>query len=273
MRLAISNIAWPAEAEAMVAGCLAGMGAQGVEVAPTKVWPRPLQATDAEVSAYRSFWERAGLPIVALQALLFERPALRLFADPGQRAEMLEYLTGMIRLAARLGASTLVFGSPKNRARGDLSPAQAAELAVPFFRELGRIASAEHTDFCIEPNPTAYGCDFITSAGEGIDLVNAVDQPGFGLHLDAAGMKLSEDPPAEVFLEAKPRWRHFHVSEPFLNPVGQRGMDHGPYAAALRQSKYDRWISIEMKVPQDGFKLGDVEHALHHVRSTYMAAA
>jgi sugar phosphate isomerase/epimerase len=49
------------------------------------------------------------------------------------------------------------------------------------------------------------------------------------------------------------------------------GIDHSPYAAALRQSGYDRWISIEMKVPQDGYEVGDIEKALHHVRSTYMS--
>jgi D-psicose/D-tagatose/L-ribulose 3-epimerase len=269
MRLAISNIAWPAERDGEIADWLPRLGVQGVEIAPTKVWPHPLNATEADVLACRRFWERRGLPIVAMQALLFERPDLNMFADEGQRVEMLRYLSGMIRLAGRLGARVLVFGSPKNRRRGDLSPAEAAAIAVPFFRALGQLASENGTAFCIEPNPSQYSCDFITRGQEGIELACEVSQPGFGLHLDAAGMFLSEDSPAEVFTAALPYWHHFHISEPFLAPIGQGAMYHRPLAEALRQAGYNNWLSIEMKTPAQGFDPADVERAVAFARAEY----
>jgi D-psicose/D-tagatose/L-ribulose 3-epimerase len=269
MRLAISNIAWPAEREQEIADWLPRLGVQGVEIAPTKVWPHPLNATDADVLACRRFWERRGLPIVAMQALLFERPDLNMFADEGQRAEMLSYLSGMICLAGRLGAKVLVFGSPKNRRRGNLSLAEAAAVAIPFFRTLGRLALENGTAFCIEPNPSHYSCDFIARAQEGIDLTREVNQPGFGLHLDAAGMFLSEDSPAAVFAAGPPYWQHFHISEPFLAPIGKGAMDHRPLAQALRQVGYNNWLSIEMKTPSQGFDPAHVERAVAFARAEY----
>src|SRR5262245_32244396 len=76
MRLAISNLAWPGEADESAAAVLVDCGAQGVEIAPTKVWTRPLEATASERRAYRAAWERRGIQVVALQALLFGRPEL-----------------------------------------------------------------------------------------------------------------------------------------------------------------------------------------------------
>jgi sugar phosphate isomerase/epimerase len=269
MRLAISNIAWPTERESIVANELSRLGVHGVEVAPTKTWPRPLEATERDATAYRNFWEQHGLPIIALQALLFERPDLRLFGDARQRAEMTAYLAGIFRLASWLGAEVLVFGSPKNRLRGQLTDDETSSVAVPFFRELGRLAVDQDVTLCIEPNPSAYGCDYVTRAAEGIELVRAVNHPGFGLHLDAAGMTLSGDDPATIFSSALPCWRHFHVSEPCLAPVGS-GMDHQPLASALRASGYHRWVSIEMKVPPAGFSAENIEQAVGVVREKYL---
>jgi sugar phosphate isomerase/epimerase len=164
----------------------------------------------------------------------------------------------------------LVFGSPRNWARGGSSPAQADAIAIPFFRNLGRAARASQVTFCIEPNPAAYGCDYVTRAVEGLDLVRAVDDPGFGLHLDAAAMTLSADPPDEVFRQASRDWRHFHVSEPNLGPVGG-GMDHRPIADALCRSGYRNWISIEMKASDEGFQLAQLESAIHFVRAEYLS--
>ena len=39
MRVAVSNIAWPAELDAEAYALLAGMGVEGIEIAPTRVWP------------------------------------------------------------------------------------------------------------------------------------------------------------------------------------------------------------------------------------------
>ncbi|MGH7222535.1 MAG: sugar phosphate isomerase/epimerase family protein, partial [Gemmataceae bacterium] len=76
MRLAISNIAWPAGEDDAVAPLLHTHGVEGVELALTKVWPEPLEAMAAEVRAYRHSWEKQGPLIAALQALLFGKPHL-----------------------------------------------------------------------------------------------------------------------------------------------------------------------------------------------------
>jgi sugar phosphate isomerase/epimerase len=267
MRLAISNIAWPAGADAEVLPLLQEHQVGGVELALTKVWPQPLAAPAEEVAAYRTWWEARGIRIVALQALLFGRPELHLFGSPSSRQAMQDYLVGIIQQAARLGAHALVLGSPGNRKRGDLGNNEALAIAVDFFRPLGEAAERCGMALCIEPNPTAYGCDWVTSIAEGIELVDAVGSSGLRLHLDTAGMHLAGDGP-EAVKSAGSRVHHFHVSAPFLEGVPGGGVPHGDYVAALLDCGYTGWVSIEMAEPklrpswQDGVRsaLGQVRH-------------
>src|SRR5581483_2277348 len=163
------------------------------EVAPTKVWPQPLEATDAEIDAYRRFWADRGFEVVAAQALLFGRPELTLFDSAETARKTLDYLRGVVRLCARLGAGALVFGSPKNRRVGNGSPHKARLAAVEFFTKLGEIAQAA-----------------VTRAAEAVELVRAVNHPGFRLHLDTGCMTLASDPVGATFDAGFPLVRHFH---------------------------------------------------------------
>ena len=250
MKLAVSNIAWPTEQDAAVADVLCDLGVTGVEVAPTKVWPRPPEATDAEIDAYRRFWNDRGIAIVAAQSLLFGRPDLTLFDSDDTRRKTLDYLTGIIKLCARLGAGPLVFGSPKNRRVGSMPRLRAWTEAVSFFRRLADIAGAADTTIVLEANPLEYGADFITRAAEAIDLVRAVNHAGFRLHQDTGCMTLANDPIRETFDAGFPWLRHFHVSEPDLDPPGTSArVDHAAFAAELADRGYAGWVSLEMREP------------------------
>ncbi|PTL80227.1 sugar phosphate isomerase/epimerase [Vitiosangium sp. GDMCC 1.1324] len=266
MRLAASNIAWKSAEDAAAAEALREVGAEGVEIAPTAVWPKPLEASDAEIREYRRRWESRGLRIVSMQALLFGRPELRIFGDEAARKATFDYLAGIIRLGGQLGATALVFGSPKNRAIGELPRSVAEELALPFFRGLGEFAVQHGTALCIEPNPPAYGADFITTAAEGLELVRKVGSRGFRLHLDAGGMTMTgELLDSSAFAEAV----HFHASEPNLAPVGSGGTRHEDFARNLRSVGYRGWVSLEMRASGETGNIEPLRKALHHAASAY----
>ena len=270
MRLAISNIAWPTGADDAVAPSLHANGVEGVELAMTKIWAEPLAASEREVRAYRERWEKRGVRVAAVQALLFGKPHLTLFESESTRQKMLDYLAGIIERADWLGASALVFGSPKNRSRGKRGHKEAWDIAVPFFRELGRIAHQHGVCFCIEPNPKDYGCDFVNTVTVGIELVDAVAEEGFRLHLDTGGMALARDPPEASIAASGRLIRHFHVSEPFLDEIGSGVARHEECAMALRSMEYSGWVSIEMSEPEPVGKWREaIESSLAFVRTTY----
>jgi sugar phosphate isomerase/epimerase len=181
-----------------------------------------------------------------MQALLFGQPGLTLFDGAETAERTIDYLGRIIRLAGWLGAEALVFGSPKNRLAAGKPLAEVWGTAVGLFRRLGALAERHGTVFCIEPNPPEYGCDFVTRVAEGAALVGEVGHAGFGLHLDAGGMALTGDSLVGL---GPVRPRHFHISEPHLVPTGTGGAPHTRYAEQLRRMGYDRWYSIEMRIP------------------------
>lgn len=252
MKLAVSNIAWPAGCDSAAAELLRRHGATGVEIAPTMVWPKPLDASEAEIRAHRAFWEQRGLSVVALQALLFGRPDLTLFETTERRERTFAYLDRIMWIGELLGAGVLVFGSPKNRRIGERPLIEAHTEAVEFFRRIGDRATRRQLVFCIEPNPPEYGCDFIATTAEGAKLVAAIGHPGLGLHLDAGGLALSGETAADAGMV---RPRHFHISEPHLKPIGTGGAPHAKYAADLHELRYDGWRSIEMRRPEVGWEV------------------
>lgn len=252
MRLAVSNIAWPAEADGEAAALLVEGGVAAVEVTPSRVGGGAVPPDARHALEYRRFWEDRGLPIVAMQALLFGHDDLVLFGDPATRGRLLDHLSAVIDLAAEIGATNLVFGSPRNRSRGSLGLDEAQAIAGLFFRTLARRASDRGVCMLIEPNPPAYGCDFLVDAREAIEFVGLVNADGLGVHLDAGAIHLAGENPEEASQAAGRSLRHFHASEPGLVPLGEGGVDHVTIAEALRTAGYEGYVSIEMVRARDG---------------------
>ncbi|TFD51769.1 sugar phosphate isomerase/epimerase [Cryobacterium sp. Hh7] len=268
--LAVSNIAWPAEEEGAVAEMLQSLGVRNVEIAPTKVFADPTATSRTDRADYRRFWADHDISIVAFQSMLFGRADLQIFGDTGVRAETVTLLSRFIELAGNIDVGILVFGSPRNRVvPPEMDPAEARDIACDIFGKLGQVAADNNTQFCIEPNPSIYGCNFITTAAGGLDLVTAVDHRGFGLHLDAAGMTLEGDSLTESIHNAAAHLAHFHASAPNLGALEETLVDHQTAANALRDIKYSGFVSIEMRPGQPGTAPANVTHAVQIARRHY----
>ncbi|NHC15527.1 sugar phosphate isomerase/epimerase family protein [Motilibacter deserti] len=268
MSLAFSNIAWPVEDDSAAFEVLVEAGYPGLEVAPTRIWDEPLEVPAAEVAAFRRTVERTGLRIVAMQSLLFRRPDLQVFGSAESRSALHDHLAGMARLAAGLGATRLVFGSPGNRKRGDIPMAEAMERAVEVFAPLAKEAEEVGVCFCIEANPTAYGCDFLVNAVESTAFVRAVGSPGVRLHLDSACMALGGDDAAERVRDGADVLAHVHASAPQLGEVGpDTGVDHERLATALREAGYAGSVSVEMRAQED--PVAAVRRSSSYVKDVY----
>ncbi len=255
MNVSISSIAWKNEEETAVAALLQQKGISGVDVAYTKFWPSPADASPQALRDYRAFWSGYGVEIIGMQSLIYGRPDLMLFGSPEVRAEMTEYMRAVLRLAGQLGAGPLVFGSPKNRLKGAMPDAEATAIAAEFFAALAQTAEHENVTLCIEPNPAAYGCDFIRSTAPALALVRQVNHPHFRLHLDAAIMTMNGEDIETAIESAAGYLAHFHISEPQLGVVGEGIVDHPRMAAALRRIGYRGWVAIEMR---SGWKSPDL---------------
>lgn len=270
MRLAISNIAWDRALDDDVAELLRREGVRGVELAPTKWRESPYDAPAADVAELRRTWEDRGLPIVALQSLLFGRPELQLFGSTRERSAMIDYLRRAADFAGQLGAHALVFGSPRNRVRGSMPASQAMQVARDAMRELAPSATERGVVFCVEANPAPYGCDFVTRTAEAVELCRAVDRDGIGVNADLGGMALGGEDPAVEIANAGRFVAHVHASEPNLAET-RPGPAHEQAAEALDRIGYAGWVSIEMRAAPEGGQLAAIARALHAAKRSYAA--
>ena len=264
MKYAISNIAWQSSEDDSIYSLMKAFGFDGLEIAPAKFFSHPYTVSKQKIENKKSELTSKGIHVVSMQALLFGTTGLSLFDSTDSRNNLLEYLKTAVDFAACIGARNLVFGSPKNRVIPDDMPHDIAEeIAVVFFRSIGEYSRSHSVVFTIEPNPPAYGGNFITTTAEAIGLVKKVDSDGFKLNLDLSTMTLNHEDYRETFEAALPVANHIHVSEPFLKPIPQAGTDHETFSAMLAASGYTKCISIEMNRPSEehGKKMrSDYEH-------------
>jgi D-psicose/D-tagatose/L-ribulose 3-epimerase len=267
MHLSFSHIAWLPELEFDSLKVLKSHGLNELEVAPLRAFGNPLTAGEHEVRDRAAWYREQGFRVGSFQALLFGSEGLELFGSDDSRRRMKEFLIAVGRVAGWAGAGPMVFGSPKNRMRGDLSHAQATQQASEFFREVGDACAAAGSCLVIEANPEAYGADFCTRLDQAAALVMATGSPGFGLHVDAGGMALSGEEFELTLREASGLIRHVHASQPNLVSFADPHPVHDCIAKVLHEVNYSGMISIEMRAQDDGME--SVKQALDAVRSIY----
>lgn len=266
--VSLSHIAWSPESESEMLAQLKEWGCVALEVAPLRTFGSPLMAKESEVKELAARYLDAGVPISSMQALLFGADGVELFGSADARERMKQWLIGVGRVAGWCGAGPLVFGSPKNRLKRDMTHAQALASAIPFFREVGDACAEAGSCLVMEANPEAYGADFCTSLAQAAELVAAVDSPGFRLHLDAGGLALSGEDFAPVVRQAASLIAHAHASQPNLIDWQEPHPVHATMAAVLREINYQGVIAIEMRMQDD--VLGSVKTAVEKVKQIYM---
>lgn len=262
MRIAISNIAWDVAEDEAVAALLARHRVDAIDVAHSKYFPDVVAATEEDVARVRRWWANRGIGITGMQALLYGTTGLNLFGPAQSRRIMINHLRDVCRIGEGLGATRLVFGSPKNRDRTGLAESEAEAISQGFFRELGEIAVGHEVCICLEPNPVRYRCNFLTTTAEAAAFVRTVDHPGIRLHLDTGTIAVNGEDAERVIRENADIIAHAHASEPDLLPLGEGGTDHARMAATLCRHVPDRVLSIETLPPKTGSRLEAIERSL-----------
>lgn len=264
MRLAASNLAWPRERMLDAFRLLRRSGFEGIEIAPTKVWPEWRDATPSAGSLFARRLLDEGFVVPALQAVLHGVEDVRLFGSRPERTAFVEHLVRVADLAAALNAPVMIVGAPSTRRTGCLSDEKAWDIAVTELVRVVLECAIRGVVPCLEPVPRHLGCDFVTSSTDAIALVQAV--PGLGLHLDAAALWLSgEDAPA-VLAGCAGRLLHFHASQPDLASFDTSKVDHESNGRVLWMAGYQGWVSLEMCEQPS---MTAFEHALGVVRQSY----
>lgn len=269
MRLSISNLAWDVSEDEEIAGLLRRFAVDAIDVAPGKYFPAPAEATPDDTTRVKRWWAERGIEIVGMQSLLFGTTGLNLFGSPDVQDAMLDHLAAVCRIGAAVGGTRLVFGSPKNRDRTGLNEHEALEIAVPFFKRLGDIAAQHGVLVCLEPNPTRYGANFMTTSAETLRVVKQVGHAAIKMQLDSGAIAINGEDPLTTVRVCASGIGHVHASEPDLVPLGEGTSDHELVAHGLRQYLPSHVVTIEMVATSKESHYASIERALNVANRCY----
>ena len=264
MKLSISNLAWGNLPVEDVAPALKAVGMDGVEIAPTAVWPEAPDIDVDEVAQYGRRWRNHGLAISGIQSLLFGRPEFQLF-DRASWPPMRDHLRAMLALAGALQADIAVFGSPRNRVKGELDAAAADEMATEFLLTLVPTLEKNAVTLTLEPNAPAYGADYITHYADSVALADLVGSPWVRPQIDTGCLAMvGEDPAADAEIRLP---AHVHASAPQL-VLPPAGLDHALLAGTLAAAGYLGWVVLEM-LPTEPDHMASAVTAAQWLFATY----
>lgn len=257
MQLAVSNIAWRPDERDQIHDLLADLGVRGLEIAPGLTFPKepdPFHPSVTAISAFRKDLERHGLAPVSMQSLLFGVKGAVLFGNEGQRSAFVAGLERAIDLAGRLGVPNLVMGSPTNRVVPDgMDLPVAMAVARDVFRRLGDRCVLAGCKLALEPNPVAYGTNFMTTIGEAANVAAVIDHPAVSVNFDLGSLHMNGEIEeyGTWYDRCEGRVSHVHVSEPNLAPAPQDVAGLAKIGQALSHRGYAHWWSVEMRQAGD----------------------
>lgn len=260
IRLSISNIAWAAEHDSEMYQFLKEAGYQGMEIAPTRVFPDAPYDKLAKAKEWAvSLKDKYGLEVPSMQSIWYGHQE-RIFGSKEERQILVDYTKKAIDFAEMMGCKNLVFGNPKNRDTDDIEGNYP--VAIDFFREVGEYALEHNTCIAIEPNPTIYNTHFINKTEQAVELAYKCDSPGVKVNVDLGTIIYNEE---DInYLSKIPEYiNHIHISEPGLNLIEHREL-HAFLFKVLNAISYNRYVSIEMGNKGD---LAAVKETIQYVKA------
>ncbi|MBM3998555.1 MAG: sugar phosphate isomerase/epimerase [Planctomycetes bacterium] len=222
-------------------------GYTGIEFAPFTIQKNAYDITMAERHSVRRLAETENLEVVGLHWLLaFTRGYYLTSPDEDVRRETAAYIGELARLCRDLGGTILVLGSPKQR---NVLPGLTHEQAMRFAADVLRRTCGTLGDckvrLAVEPLGPEEG-DFLRTADLAAELIEMVDCPHVGLHLDVKAMASESTPIVDILRRHAGSALHFHANDANRRGPGMGTVDFEPILATLRDMGYSGWISVEV---------------------------
>ncbi|WP_406736919.1 sugar phosphate isomerase/epimerase family protein [Thioclava sp. GXIMD4215] len=268
MQLSVSNIAWQKEHDYEAYSLLSDMGINWIELAPARIanWD---SISIALIEDYLADLQKYKLSVSSLQGIFFGKKGISLTGEDEQFDAFLKHVEFVAKIADTVGCKPGVFGAPLIKLRGEKSKADLDQIVCERLKLVGE--TIQHTNFILslEPVPSYYGADYLTSTSEILAMLEKVNHPNIGLHLDIACVQLGEQDISSIIKSLeKSTIKHFHISEPDLKNFSNPIMSHRNAAQALRAINYDRFVTIEMKAVENTWK-ANLQQAITYCRNTY----
>jgi D-psicose/D-tagatose/L-ribulose 3-epimerase len=199
---------------------------------------------DADYDRLVERMETSGFPVPTTYQFILGK--MKITGPDINKDEELVYFRKALDRVAKLGAHTVVVGSGTARQYPEgFSKEEAFRQMVDFFKRLAPEARARQIVIAIEPLRREES-NIINSMGEGMQLIEAVNDPNIQLNLDFYHLASEKEDPA-IILKAASHIAHVHMANPVgrVFPLKWDEYNYAPFFENLREIGYDKEISVE----------------------------
>ncbi|GAB3923395.1 sugar phosphate isomerase/epimerase [Larkinella terrae] len=201
------------------------------------------EAGDGQYEKNRSALKTEGLPV---RSYIYFFPGTLKSVGPTLHHEaILQRADLALKRAKECGSKNIVFGSGGSRAIPDgFDRATAKAQHIALCQKMAPLAEKHGITLAVEPLNRGE-TNFINSLAEGVEIIQAVNNPWFRLQCDIYHM-LKEDEKPEEIIKYAPFIVHCHIAEKESRTApGVKGDDFRPYFRALKKIKYQGGLSLE----------------------------
>ena len=246
-RFAICNETF--EGKSFAEGCRLAhsTGYTGFEIAPATLHAQPLSLSASARRDLRRVMDGEGLRYAGLHSLMPADPTLHLTTpDEIVRKRSWDFFRGLIDLSGDLGGGVMVLGSGKQRGGvAGSSPGDAKNRLRDGLAAAADHARARGVLLLIEPLSPQF-TNVVNTMDEAVALVRSIGHPAVSSMIDTHNTVAETEPHDEVIRKHIQFIRHVHVNEMDGRHPGTGSYDFARVLRALRDVRYDGWVSVEV---------------------------
>jgi len=228
---------------------VAGAGYRGIELAPFTFVKKGVEELGPSARAGMvKTMEKAGLACAGLHWLLAPPPPGLHFTTPeaDARARTVAYFEALIDFCGDLGGPIMVFGSPKQRNARGIPVAQARAYFKEGLLRVAERARRRNVTVLVEALDKSQ-TDVVNTLREALELVREIGSESIELMFDFHNTADETEPFDALVGAFYDRIRHVHVQEMDGRHLGTGNAVDAfvPGFQALKDRRYDRWVSLE----------------------------
>lgn len=163
--------------------------------------------------------------------------------DPAIRLAAIARIKSHIPLAAHFKA-VVIIGLIRGVLKPGVSQLQAMDWLREALQDCSRAAEAKGIRLALEPI-NRYETSLINNVTQGMQLIEEIGSPNFGLLLDTFHMNIEDAVIEDSIRTCAERIFHFHVADSNRLHPGGGHLDFASILSALHQIPYQGWVSGE----------------------------
>lgn len=164
-------------------------------------------------------------------------------SDADKRAKAIEYVKGVIDLAAQYDAPAII-GSMQGRSGEGTTHDQAIGYLKDTLNALGPYAKEKGQPLFYEPL-NRYETNLFNTLAEGVEVLESLTTDNVKLLADLFHMNIEEADIAQAIRDAGKHVGHVHFVDSNRRAAGLGHMDHGLIVEALKAIGYDGYLCAE----------------------------